>query len=155
MVSQDPDVPVRIEFVIEVHIIHLYFFSLHLFKNYGRSTKCVDMELTYFLECTSLAKTSLAKTDLSKTGFQATCRPNGKFSLLLNQYISKFFMDLIIVNYIMTHNSVSETSVSEIRVIHDAYSCILNNDKLNQVNSHRLSSFNNSFITEFKNGYLT
>ena len=71
--------------------------SLHLFKNYGKSNKCIDMELTYFLECTSLAK-----TNLSKTGFEDICRANGKFSLSSNEHISTYSVDMITVNHIIT-----------------------------------------------------
>ena len=39
------------------------FFSLHLFKNYGNSNKCVDVEVTYFLECTSMAQAGRLDTE--------------------------------------------------------------------------------------------
>ena len=78
------------------------FFSLHLFKNYGRLKKCVDMELTYFLECTALGETSLAQTGLSKTGFEDICRQNGKFSSSSNDFILKYVKNMITVNHIIT-----------------------------------------------------
>ena len=87
------------------------------------------MELTYFLECTSLAETSSAKTGLSKTGFEAICGTNGKFALSSNQYILLYFMYMITVNYIMIHS----TFVSELRVVYDAYNFIGNKDKFDEV----------------------
>ena len=49
----------------------LIFFSLHLFKNYGNSNKCVDMEVTYFLECTFMAQAG-------RLGTEAICKVNRK-----------------------------------------------------------------------------
>ena len=52
--------------------IFAYLFSLHIFQNY-RHNKCIDMELTYFLQCTSLAKDG-------RSGTEAICRANSKYS---------------------------------------------------------------------------
>ena len=47
----------------------LYVFSVHIFKNYWNN-KCVDLELTYFLECpgTSIAKSSRSSAEAICTG---------------------------------------------------------------------------------------
>ena len=86
------------------------FFRLHLFKNYGKTKQCVDMELTYFLECSAFAETSLAQTGLSKTGFEDICRQNGKFSLSSNDFILKYFKNMIPVNLIITRPTVVLTN---------------------------------------------
>ena len=46
-------------------------FSFHLFKNYGNYGNCIDMELSYYLECSSLARPG-------RSGTKAICRANSK-----------------------------------------------------------------------------
>ena len=64
-------------FAYIANFILIHAFSLHLFNNYGKNKECVDMELTYFLECTSLAKTG-------RLSAENICTSNGKFISLLS-----------------------------------------------------------------------
>ena len=48
-------------------------FSIHCFNNYEENGACIDLELSYFLECSTLSK-------LGRKGQTAKCVPNCKFN---------------------------------------------------------------------------
>ena len=50
--------------------------SLHLFKDYGNYGDCIDMELSYYLECSSLARSG-------RSGTEAICQPNGEYTFFI------------------------------------------------------------------------
>ena len=72
--------------IFHIDIIHLlicfYIFSFHLFKNYGNDGNCIDMELSYYLECTSFA-------EAGKSGTEAICQANGKFTIIIESWQSR------------------------------------------------------------------
>ena len=51
-----------------------YIFSFHLFKNYENNGDCIDMELSYYLECSSFV-------EAGKSGTVAICQENGEFHI--------------------------------------------------------------------------
>ena len=50
----------------------LFFCRIHCFNNFESNGACIDLELSYFLECSTLSKTG-------RNGKNATCIPDGKF----------------------------------------------------------------------------
>ena len=61
---------------LPIPYIYWYVFSLHLFKNYGNKGDCLDMELSYYLECSSLVQTGQSDT-------VAFCQANGEFTFII------------------------------------------------------------------------
>ena len=59
-----------------IHVLICFIvFSLHLFKNYGNNGDCLDMELSYYLECSNLVQTG-------QSGTAAICQANGEFTVI-------------------------------------------------------------------------
>lgn len=54
--------------------------SLHFFKNYGRNTECIDMELSYFFECPQEANRVKRSSQTTQTVIDYECQFPSRFN---------------------------------------------------------------------------
>ena len=101
-----------------------FVFSFHLFKNYKNNRDCIDMELSYYLECSSLA-------EAGRSGTVAICQANGKFILIIGLWYSEIMItvsynEILQVNALLRLRTIKFSYSKFLLFVATKYTCFKN-----------------------------